>query len=379
MACRMHPTRRYGATGGLTWLGMVGLADPLRPDLPRLMQRLHAAGIRPLMITGDQPGTALAVAHRIGIDGNGGIADASRLPEAAAQVADAAESSSGFARTSPAMKLQIVRALQQRGHVVAMTGDGINDGPALKTADVGLAMGVTGTDFAHAMSDVVLRDDHPAALLAAVEQGRTAFVNVRKSVRYLVSTNLSELAATTLAVLLGLPEPLDPLALLWTNIATDIWPAIALGLEPAEPGLLQKPPVSLREGLLDRREWRTLATDAALMTVVTLAVFAWALARHGNGPRARTLAFNTLTSSQLLFALAMRSPRPLRQGGLKPNPTLRRALTCSLLAQACTVLLPPLRRVLHTTPIGLLDAAVVGAAATVPLLVREVLKERAAA
>jgi Ca2+-transporting ATPase len=269
-----------------------------------------------------------------------------------------------------------VRALQQRGHVVAMTGDGINDGPALKAADVGVAMGVTGSDFAHAMSDLVLRDDHPAAMLQAIEQGRTAFVNIRKSVRYLVATNLSELAATTFAVAAGLPEPFDPLALLWINIATDIWPAIALGLEPAEPGILQQPPVSLRGGLLDRSEWGAVATDAGAMTLAALAGFGYGLARHGAVPQARTLAFMTLTSSQLLYALAMRSPRPLRSGGLQPNPMLHRAVGWSLAAQAGTVLLPFARRVLRTTPLGPFDALVVAALATLPLLTRELLKER---
>ncbi|MDP1902366.1 MAG: cation-transporting P-type ATPase [Rubrivivax sp.] len=377
LAFREHPDRSFGETAGLCWLGLVGLADPLRPDLPRMVERFRAAGIRPLMITGDQLGTAQAVAERIGLDGGRPMVDAAQLPESAALIADAAEHASGFARTSPAMKLEIVRALQQRGHVVAMTGDGINDGPALKTADVGVAMGVTGTDFAHAMSDLVLRDDHPAALLVAVEHGRTAFVNIKKSVRYLVATNLSELAATTLAVAAGLPDPFDPLALLWTNIATDIWPAIALGLEPAEPGILERPPVSLRGGLLDRNEWGAVATDAAVMTLSSLASFGYGLARYGAGPQARTLAFMTLTSSQLLYALAMRSPRPLRAGGLQPNPTLHRAVGWSLAAQAGTVLLPFTRRVLRTTPLGPFDALVVAATAALPLLTRELLKERA--
>ena len=159
---------------------MVGMADPLRQGLPDMMRRFRAAGIRPLMITGDQLRTAQTVAERIGLNGEQTMVDAARLPESAAQIADVAERASGFARTNPAMKLEIVRALQQRGHVVAMTGDGINDGPALKIADVGVAMGASGTDFAHAMSDLLLRDDHPAALLPAIEQGRTAFVNVRK-------------------------------------------------------------------------------------------------------------------------------------------------------------------------------------------------------
>jgi Ca2+-transporting ATPase len=376
LACREQAERSYGDTGGLTWLGLAGLADPPRPGLPAMMERFRAAGIRPLMITGDQPGTAQAVAERVGLDHGAPMLDAATLPESAEAIADLAERASGFARTSPGMKLEIVRALQQRGHVVAMTGDGINDGPALKRADVGVAMGVTGTDFAHAMSDLVLRDDHPAAMLQAVEQGRTAFLNIRKSVRYLVATNLSELAATTVAVAAGLPEPFDPLALLWTNIATDIWPAIALGLEPAEPGVLQRPPVSLRGGLLERADWAAVATDAGVMTVAALGAFGVGLARHGPGPQARTMAFMALTSSQLLYALAMRSPRPLRAGGLQPNPTLRHAVGWSLLAQAGTVLLPAARRVLRTAPLGLADATVVGVAAALPLAVRELLKER---
>jgi Ca2+-transporting ATPase len=376
LAFRQHPAHSFGETAGLSWLGLAGLADPLRPDLPQMMQRFRAAGIRPLMITGDQLGTAQAVAERIGLDGGQPMVDAAQLPESAALIADLAEHASGFARTSPAMKLEIVRALQQRDHVVAMTGDGINDGPALKTADVGVAMGVTGTDFAHAMSDLVLRDDHPAAMLQAIEQGRTAFVNIKKSVRYLVATNLSELVATTIAVAAGLPDPFDPLALLWTNIATDIWPAIALGLEPAEPGILERPPVSLRGGLLDRREWGAVATDAGMMTFASLASFGYGLARYGAGPQARTLAFMTLTSSQLLYALTMRSQRPLRAGGLQPNPMLRRAVGWTLAAQAGTVLLPFARRVLRTTPIGPLDAVVVLATAALPMLTRELLKER---
>ena len=380
LAFRQQPGRSFGDTGGLSWLGLVGLADPLRPDLPQMVQRFKAAGIRPLMITGDQLGTALEVAERIGLDGGQPLIDAAHLsesPESTKKLGEVAEHASGFARTSPAMKLEIVRALQQRGHVVAMTGDGINDGPALKIADVGAAMGVTGTDFAQAMSDLVLRDDHPAAMLVAIEQGRTAFLNIKKSVRYLVATNLSELAATTLAVAAGLPEPFDPLALLWTNIATDIWPAIALGLEPAEPGVLDRPPVSLRGGLLDRSEWGAVATDAGTMTLASLASFGYGLARYGAGPQARTLAFMSLTTSQLLYALAMRSARPLRAGGLQPNPMLHRAVGWSLVAQAGTVLLPFARRLLRTAPLGPLDALVVVSTAALPLLVRELLKERA--
>jgi Ca2+-transporting ATPase len=376
LAHREQDGGEYGETAGLTWIGLVGLADPLRPDLPDMVRRFDNAGIRTLMITGDQPGTAGAVARAIGLPGEAGVVDASRLPESAAAIVEVAERASAFARTSPGMKLEIVRALQSRGHVVAMTGDGINDGPALRTADVGVAMGVTGTDFAHAMSDLVLQEDHPAAILAAIEQGRTAFVNIRKSVRYLVATNLSELAATTIAVAVGLPEPFEPMQLLWTNLATDVWPAIGLGLEPTEPGLLERPPVSLRDGLLDRSQWSAVAFDAGAMTVASLGSFVYGLVRYGAGPRARTLAFTTLTVSQLLYALSVRTPRPLRAGGLSPNPTLSAGVGVLLLAQAGTILIPSLRTLLRTAPVGPLDVLVIGTSAVMPTLLRELLKER---
>jgi Ca2+-transporting ATPase len=340
-----------------------------------MVAHFGAAGIRTLMITGDQPGTARAVARDIGLGGADVVVDAAALPESADRIGDVAARARGFARTSPAMKLQIVRALQQRGHVVAMTGDGINDGPALKISDVGVAMGVTGTDFAHAMSDLVLHDDHPAALLRAIEEGRTAFVNIRKAVRYLVATNLSELAATTLAVTAGAPEPFDPMQLLWTNIATDILPAIALGLEPAEPGILQRPPVSLREGLLDRSQWASVALDAGVMTLASLGSFGYGLARYGSVPRARTIAFMTLTSSQLLYAMSLRSTRPLRSGGLRPNRLLDASVAALLAAQAGTVLVPAARTVLKTAPIGVADVVVIAGMSMLPLLVRECAKE----
>jgi len=374
LAYREHPERTFGETAGLCWLGMAGLSDPLREALPEMIGRFRTAGIRPVMITGDQVGTAAAVAGAIGLDRDFPLVDAATLPESAERIGEAVESASGFARTTPGMKLEIIRALQAHGHVVAMTGDGINDGPALKSADVGVAMGVTGTDFAHAMSDLVLRDDHPAALLVAIEEGRTAFVNVRKAVRYLVATNLSELATTAVAVTAGLPEPFDPLALLWTNLITDVWPAIALGLEPAEPGIMERPPVSLAGGVLERAEWAQVAIDAGTMTIASLASFGWGLARYGPGPRARTLAFATLTSSQLLYAFAMRSRRPLGEPGQPPNPRLRRAVAWSLAAQAGTVALPPLRRLLRTTPLGPADLVVVATTAVLPLGVRELLK-----
>jgi Ca2+-transporting ATPase len=377
LAVARQKGRTLGTTEGLTWLGLMGLADPVRPGIAASIARFRAAGIRPLMVTGDQIGTARAVAEQIGLDGKRPVADAGALPEDAKRLADVVEHASGFARSSPAMKLQIIRALQAKGHVVAMTGDGINDGPALKTADVGVAMGASGTDFAQAMSDLVLQDDHPDGLLAAIAEGRTSYLNVKKAVRYLVATNVSELALVGTSLVAGLPDPLDPLALLWTNLITDVSPAIALGLEPPEPDILERPPFPRSKELLTREDWKSVAIDGGMMTAASLAAFLYGLGRYGPTPRARTLAFMTLTSAQLLYALSARSESPLTligKGRLRKNPWLSRTVVLSLGAQAATVLFPPLRALLRTSPIGLVDAAVIAACAAAPTLGREALK-----
>jgi Ca2+-transporting ATPase len=373
LACRRQRAHALGRTSGLTWLGMVGLADRIRPGIETTIASFRAAGIQPKMLTGDQLGTAQAVAQQIGLGGERAIVDAGSLTERAEAILDPAEQATGFARSTPAMKLELVRALQQRGHVVAMTGDGINDGPAMKRADVGVAMGVTGTDFAHAMSDLVLQSDDPADLLQAIAEGRTAYLNVKKAVRYLVATNLSELALTGICAVLGLPDPLDPLALLWTNLITDVSPAIALGLEPAEPDILLRPPFRRTTGLLDRDDWRRVTMDGGVMTATAFASFLYGLARHGPGPQARTMAFMTLTTSQLAYALTARSESRITDPRLRSNRLLNGVTAMSLALQAATVL-PPLRGVLRTSALGPADWLVVASAAAVPALIREITK-----
>jgi len=378
LACARQRARRLGETGGLTWLGLVGLADPVRPRMRQTIERFRAAGIRPVMITGDQPGTARAVAAEVGLGGAQQIVDAARLPERADALHETAESAAVFARSTPAMKLQIVRALQAGGHVVAMTGDGINDGPALKVADVGVAMGVTGTDFAHAMSKLVLRDDHPEGLLVAIAEGRTAYLNVSKAVRYLLATNLSELAATAIAIAVGLPEPFEPMALLWTNLITDVSPAIALGLEPPEPDVLERPPVQRNGGMLGTEQRARLVRDAALLTGSALAGFGYGLVRYGPGSQARTMAFMTLTTSQLVYALSARSSTALVDPRQARNPLLERVVAASVAAQFATVLFPPLRALLRTSPLSVIDLGVVGALSVVPTVLGEFGKRRSA-
>ncbi len=377
LASGRQRSRKLGETGGLTWLGLVGLADPERPGVAKTVERFRRAGIEPVMITGDQLGTARAVAARIGLTGKRTVLDASTLPENSAALSAEVGKAAGFARASPGMKLEIVKALQAKGHVVAMTGDGINDGPALRMADVGVSMGASATDFAHAMSDLVLQDDDPKALLDAIAEGRTAYLNVKKAVRYLAATNLSEVIVESVAAIANLPEPLDPIALLWTNLVTDVSPAIALGLEPPEPDILDRPPFARSRGLLDSREWRAVGLDGTIMAGATLASFLYALARYGPTPRARTMAFLTMSTSQLLYALSARSEAPLSMSGsgkLRDNPWLTGTIGASLALQAGTVLFPPLRRVLRTTPVSPGDALVVIGTSLTPLIAKEILK-----
>ena len=365
-----------GETGNLVWLGLVALADPLRNGIAEMVDRFSAAGIRCVMITGDQPGTARAVAAAIGLDRVGEVVDAAGLPERADELLEVVERGAVFARTSPAMKLEIVKALQRRGHVVAMTGDGVNDGPALKTADVGVAMGVSGTDFAHAMSDLVLQSDHPAALLEAIAEGRTVFANVGKSIDYLVSTNLSELATTAIAVVSGLPDPLDPIALLWMNLVTDVWPALAIGEEPADEALMSGPPIS-RVAMQGPGHWRGLGRDATAMTVAALASFVASLATGGDLRRARTGAFTTLTVAQLLHAASARSALPVGDPARPGNPALTRALAVSVPLQLATLAPGPLRTILRTRPPTAAGLAFVTVAALAPVALREMGKHLA--
>jgi Ca2+-transporting ATPase len=213
-------------------------------------------------------------------------------------------------------------------------------------------------------------------LLEAIAEGRTGYLNVKKAVSYLVSTNISELMLVATAVALGLDDPLDPLALLWTNLITDVSPAIALGLEPPEPDVLLRPPFPRRAALLEGKDWARVATDGGLMTAASLSAYLYGLARYGPGPRAKTMAFMTLTSSQLLYAMTARSESPLTLFGkskLRSNPWLGRTVAVSLAAQAATMF-PPLRGLLRTAPLGPADLLVVLIASASPSLVREVLK-----
>ncbi len=363
----------------LTWLGLVGMADPIRPAMGPLMGSFHRAGIKTIMITGDQSNTAYAIGKHLNLNGGNAveILDSSHLEKVDHELlASLVQRVQVFARVSPAQKLKIVQALQQAGRVVAMTGDGVNDGPALKAANIGVAMGDVGSDVAQSVADVVLQDDNLQTMVVAVGQGRTIYADIRKGIRFLLATNFSEIEVMLTAVALGLPQPLNAMQLLWINLITDIFPGLALSLDPPEPDVLERPPRDPAEPIIRRADLKRLGLESVMITGGTLASFGYALSRYGAGARANTHAFTTLTVAQLLHALSSRSEtHTLFERDKRPrNPYLGTALGASIAAQGLTLLLPGLRGLLGTAAIGALDALVITGGAVLPLLINEATK-----
>lgn len=367
----------------LVWLGLVGMADPLRTGMADLMAVYHKAGIRTVMITGDQSSTAYAIGKQLNLN-NGEpleILDSSSLDKVdPALLAGLVRKVHIFARVSPAHKLQIVQALQQAGNVVAMTGDGINDGPALKAADIGVAMGKSGTDVARSVADVVLQDDNLDTMVVAVSQGRSIYSNIRKTIHYLLATNFTEIEVMLVGIALGLGQPLNPMQLLWINLISDIFPGLALSLEPAEPEVLDRPPRDPTEPIIRQRDLKRMALESAVITTGTMASYGYALLRYGPGPRASTQAFTTLSIGQLLHAISCRSDKTslFNPGERSSNSYLNLALGGSLVLQLLAATVPGLRKLLGTTPIGIIDSLVIGAGASLPLLINEISKQIAA-
>jgi Ca2+-transporting ATPase len=281
-----------------------------------------------------------------------------------------------FSRISPAHKLKVVQALQRAGQVVGMTGDGINDAPALRAAQVGIAMGQSGSAAAREVADVVLQDDNLATMVTAISQGRTIYRNIRQSVHFLLATNLSEIMVMLLGVSLGLGPPLSALQLLWLNLVTDIFPGLALALEPTTPDLLRSPPRDPAEPIIPPiRFWR-ITLEAAVLATSALAAYGYGLHQYGQGPQATTIGFMGLTLAQVLHALSCRSPGPtlLSPTPLPPNPYLGLGLSLALVLQLCSALVPGLHQRLQIAPLNGVDAAVIGVATLLPLLLNELSK-----
>ena len=333
----------------LTYVGMLGLIDPARPEAASAVARCKQAGMQAVMITGDHPLTARHIAGELGIDGSNGVITGGELERMASADLDAiVDSVRVYARVSPEHKLKIVDSLQRRGNVVAMTGDGVNDAPALKKADIGVAMGITGTEVAKEAADMVLLDDNFATIVAAVEEGRVIYDNLRKFVRYILATNSGEIFVMLLAPFFGMPLPLLPLQILWMNLVTDGLPALALTMEPAETDLMQRPPRDPQESVFARGMGRQVIWVGLMMGALSLGVAYgyW----HEGDPRWQTVLFTTLTLAQMANVLAIRSERQsLFHIGILSNKPLLGAVALTVALQLAIVYWPAMQNIFKTT------------------------------
>jgi Ca2+-transporting ATPase len=367
------------------WAGLVGMADPIRKGAPDLIDAFRRAGITSTMLTGDQRATAAAVARELGLS-NGKSADiveAGQLDEFEAPTAHGiADGIAGgdlprvFARVAPGQKLQLVRKLQQSGMVVAMIGDGVNDTPPLRAADIGIVLGRSGVEAARGIADVVLLEDDLTSLIDAVERGRSVAINIRKAIRYLVATNLSEIIFMLVAAAAGRAHPLSPIQLLWINLLTDVLPALGLAMEPAAPDLMTRPPRDSKEPVISAAEFGTLARDASLIAASAFAAQACAARLGGSTQSGQTVGFTSLVSAQLFYAFACRSTRGSILSGRAhpPNPVFFGALGCAFAAQGAALFVPGFRN-LFGPALGIADFGISLAAGAAPVLAIEVLRK----
>ena len=337
----------------LVFVGMVGLIDPPRAEAAAAVATCRAAGITPVMITGDHPATARAIARRLGIAGD---ADAVMTGRELAALDDAALAARVlhtrvYARVDPAQKIRVVAALQSHGEFVAMTGDGVNDAPAPKRADIGVAMGRSGTDVAREASDMVLLDDNFATIVAAVRGGRRIYDNIRRFIKYVLTTNLAEVLLIFLAPFLGMPLPLLPLHILWVNLVTDGLPGLALTAEPAEPGIMRRRPRPPAETMFARGMWQHVLWMGGLMSGLVLGLQAWCI--DAGITHWQTMVFTALTFTQLAHVLVIRSDREsLAAIGLVSNRPLLITVLLTVALQLALVYLPALNAVFNTAPLS---------------------------
>jgi Ca2+-transporting ATPase len=334
----------------LVWLGLVGMLDAPRTEVKDAVKRCKTAGIRAIMITGDHQLTAMAIASELNIASPGDRTLTGRelevmSPEALQEVVDEV---SVYARVSPEHKLRIVQALQKRGKFVAMTGDGVNDAPALKQADIGIAMGITGTDVSKEASDMILLDDNFATIVAATEEGRVVYDNIRRFIKYILGSNIGEVLTIAAAPLLGLGGvPLSPLQILWMNLVTDGLPALALAMEPAEPNVMQRPPYSPRESIFARGLGLYMIRIGIIFAILTIILMVWS---YNYDPKAwKTMVFTTLCLAQMGHALAVRSDSRLTiQMNPFSNPYVLGAVTLTTILQLLLIYVEPLRNFFNT-------------------------------
>jgi P-type Ca2+ transporter type 2C len=377
----------------LVFAGLIGMIDPPRTEAKEAVGRAKAAGIRPIMITGDHPITAAVIAAELGITNDERAvtgAEIEKMPDDDSCVQTVKEVSV-YARVNPEHKLRIVKALQREGAIVAMTGDGVNDAPALKTADIGVAMGITGTDVSKEAADIVLADDNFASIVAAVEEGRAIFANIRKFLRYLLSSNIGEVMTMVFGVLLadvigltaavggGVVLPLLATQILWINLVTDGAPALALGVDPANAGLMTRPPRPQGEGVITRRMWSGIFFVGSVMAAGTLLALDASLPGgliEGSGSMryGQTIAFTTLVMFQIFNAFNARSDERSAFRGLFKNHWLWGAILLSLALHVAVIYIPFLQEAFSTVSLSLGDWLCCAAVASSVLWLRELSK-----
>lgn len=342
----------------LVFIGLVGMIDPPRPEVKTAVAIAKDAGIRPIMITGDHPLTARFIAHDLGISVNGRVKTGQNLDQMTSEeLTQAVKDVSIFARVSPEHKLRIVEALQNQGQIVAMTGDGVNDSPALRKADIGVAMGITGTDVSKEASEMVLLDDNFATIVAAVEEGRVIFDNIRRFVKFSIAGNIGKVLVMLATPLFGIAVALEPLQLLWLNLLTDGLLGLGMGVEPAEKGIMERPPRLPQASLFNQGLGRHIAWVGAFIALVSLAVVAvFYDPVHPEDQTWQTMLFATLAFLQVGQALASRSSREsFFSQGWHTNPTLLWLILAVVGLQLLVVFLPALESFFHVDPLSLLE------------------------
>jgi Ca2+-transporting ATPase len=360
---------------GLTFLGLVGLIDPPRDDVYDAVAQCQSAGIIPVMITGDHPLTASNIARRIGI-----LQHAKDLVISGPELASLDQESllariediKVYARVSPEQKIRIVKTLQQKGHFVAMTGDGVNDAPSLKRANIGIAMGITGTDVTRESADMILLDDHFSTIVKAVNEGRRIYDNILKFIKYLMTTNAGELWTLIAGPVLGLPIALLPIHILWINLVSDGLPAISLSYEKAEKDIMKRPPRNPRESVFANGRGLHMIWVGLLMGAIALTVQAWAI---GQGLHWQTIVFNVLCLSQMGHVLAIRSDKEsLFSQGLFSNKLLIIAVLIAMILQFVVTYVPALQSIFKTQALSWKEFLLVGALSSLVFIAVEIEK-----
>ena len=372
----------------LTLLGLVGMIDPPRLEVRDSIQTAKMAGITPIMITGDHKNTAVAIAKELGIAASidesltGDEIDALSDEEFASQI----NRYRVFARVSPEHKVKIVKAFKAHGNIVSMTGDGVNDAPSLKYADIGVAMGITGTDVSKGASDMILTDDNFTTIVHAIEEGRNIYNNIKKSVVFLLSCNLGEVVAIFASVLFFWPVPLLPTQILWINLVTDTLPALALGIDPGDKDVMKAKPRNPKESFFAGGAGIRALVGGTLIGLLTLAAFYYGLYEHGFSmgdqeipdnvlTYARTMAFVVLAASQLFYSMSMRSAtKSIFQVGLFTNKPLLGAIVVGFILQLGVISIPFLSSAFKVQNLNPHDWALVFGFALVPLFVNELIK-----